>query len=163
VLVACTVLALAAGCTSRTGNGPVEPTRSSETASAAEERDEMVDAGAEIAETLATVDPADVQGSVDAWLAVATGDLLTEYEDKMDTAVAQLTEAGSSAAGEALTAAATDFDRANGTATVLVALKTTNSQNGGDATDAYQRMRLSLTMTDDGWKADAIESVPVGG
>lgn len=74
-----------------------------------------------------------------------------------------MTEAGSSAAGEAIAAAATDFDRAHGTATVLVALKTTNAQNGGDATDAYRRMRLSLTLTDDGWKADAIDNVPYSG
>lgn len=160
MIVGLAVLAMAAGCTSRSGDD--EPTKQDDTASqAAEARDEAVDAAGEIAETLTTIDPADVEGTLDAWEDAVTGDLLTEFESNRATSVEQLREAGSESTGEALTAAATDVDKGN--ATVLVALKATITQDGGEPADSFRRMRLTLTLTDDGWKADGVENVAYGG
>jgi Mce-associated membrane protein len=150
------VLGLLAGCTSRTGGKAPEPTSSP----AMELADMLTEADTAV-ETLNTVDATDIEGSLDEWESVATGDLLDEFRTGRSTFVETLTEAGTSTEAEALASAATEFE--DGMAEVLAAVRIEVTQPGAAPTEKKQRMRIGMTMTDDGWKIHSVETVPYDG
>jgi Mce-associated membrane protein len=152
-------LGLLAGCTSRTGGEAPDPTE--EASSAALELADMLTEADAAVETLNTIDATDVEGSLDEWESVATGELLREFRTGRAGHVETLTEAGTSSEGEVLASAATEFD--DGAAEVLAAMRIEVTRPGADPTEKRQRMRLGMTMTDDGWKVDSVETVPYTG
>ena len=153
------VLGLLAGCTSRTGGEAPGPTE--EPSSPAMELADMLTEADTAVETLNTIDATDVEGSLDEWESVATGELLRELRTGRAGHVETLTEAGASSEGEVLASAATEFD--DGAAEVLAAMRVVVTQPGAAPTEKKQRIRLGMTMTDDGWKVDSVETVPYTG
>lgn len=155
------VLGLVPGCTSRTGGGEPAPTEEP-TPAAVELADMLTEADAAV-ETLNTVDATDVEGSLDEWESVATGELLRELRNGRAGHVESLTEAGTSTEGEVLASAATQFDDEDGAAEVLAATRIVVTRPGADPTEKKQRMRVGMTKTDDGWKMHSVEVVPYDG
>jgi hypothetical protein len=153
------VLGLVAGCTSRTGGPPAE----TETPSAATQRDQMIEEADKIVDVLNTVDPDDVEAAYDKWESVATGDLLDEFESGREENIEALRSAGTGSEAEVLASAAAEFDRDNGDAVVLAAVKVVVTPPAAEPTEKHQRLRLTLTMVDQAWKASDLEQVPAGG
>jgi Mce-associated membrane protein len=157
------VLGLVAGCTSRTGGPPEETGPAGETASPARQRDQMLEEADTIVDVLNTVDPDDVEAAYDKWESVATGDLLDEFESGREENIEAIRSAGTGSEAEVLASAAAEFAPDDGEAQVLVSVKVSVARPSMKLEQKFQRLRLTLARTDDGWKASGLEQVPVGG
>lgn len=122
-------------------------------------RDAALAAGTKAAETLTTLGADTADKDFDRWESVATGDLLTEIKNTRASATKSARDSGTSATSTVLGAALAELDVDNGTARLLVATEQEVTTKDADPTKKRTRLSLSLVSTDDGWKANAINTV----
>ncbi len=132
------VLGLVAGCTSRTRGPPAETRPDGEAPSAATQLERLLEEADKLVEVLTTVDP-------------------TDLESGKANFFETMTSTGTGSEGETLSSAATEFDRENGEAEVLAAVKVVVTQPTAEPSELVRRMRLTLVRTDQGWKAGDLE------
>lgn len=93
---------------------------------------------------------------------MATGALLDELRKNRDTSVQAVTEAKTATTGSVLSAAVAELDTEAGTARLLAAVAVSVAQDGGEPTEKRVRLELTLTKTDNEWKASALAQIPAG-
>ncbi|CAM2897176.1 hypothetical protein SAXI111661_07190 [Saccharomonospora xinjiangensis] len=128
-------------------------------------RDEALGQGRERVAELTTMDHDDREAGMRRWLSATTGALHAELE-RADPATPADGERGSapvSATGTVLHAALSEFDADRGRATLLASVEITSTREGAEPTYTRNRYRVRLRHTDEGWKAEAFETIPVGG
>ncbi|MEY7971539.1 hypothetical protein AB8O38_06005 [Saccharomonospora xinjiangensis] len=128
-------------------------------------RDEALGQGRERVAELTTMDHDDREAGMRRWLSATTGALRTELEraDPATPADGEQGSAPASATGTVLHAALSEFDADRGRATLLASVEITSTREGAEPTYTRNRYRVRLRHTDEGWKAEAFETIPVGG
>lgn len=128
-------------------------------AEAVDARDAALKAARQVAETLQTINPTRADESLDEWEAAATGDLLAQLKRDRGKNLDQIKKAPSTSSAEVVETALTDLDVSAGTATAITAMDVTQSamvnDNPGPPTVRQLRVRLTLKLTDAGWKASS--------
>lgn len=126
-------------------------------AAAVDARDNALRAARQLASTLQTIDPSQPEEGLDAWEAAATGDLLDQLKRDRGKNLDKIKKAPSTSSAEVVETALTDLDVSSGTATAITAMDVTQSamvgDNPGPPTVRQLRVRLTLKLTDAGWKA----------
>lgn len=135
-----------------------EPSRKADPdAGLAAARDAAIEAGAEAAKTLNTLDYTNLEEGLDRWEAVTTGDLHEELVSRRAAGGTELADARTRTEATVRTAALAEFDAREGTARLLVALDVDIRPENGEARTSQLRLSLTLAETADGWKASGIE------
>lgn len=128
-------------------------------AEAVDARDNALRAARQLAETLQTINPTRADEGLDAWEAAATGDLLAQLRRDRGKNLDQIKKAPSTSSADVVETALTDLDVSAGTATAITAMDVTQStlvnDNPGPPTVRQLRVRLTLKLTDSGWKASS--------
>lgn len=127
-------------------------------------RDEVAREASTAARTLTTLDAADAEASVAAWRAVSTGRLLATVSAAEGRQYRDLVAAGGANATSTVVETAVrtiDGDEATVLVGLDIAVDGADDPAGGDD---VQRSRLVVTMTrtEDGWRASALAPVGVG-
>lgn len=157
LLVAAGVVAVVLATGSEDGTPKAVPATSGASAADVElaaERDAVLDAGTEAAEVLSTLDFENVEEGLDRWESVATGDLLDQITSSRAQAVQQVQEARTKSVGTVRSAAVAELDADRGTARLLLAVTAEVTVAGGEPTYRQTRVSMTMTRTEDGWKAD---------
>lgn len=139
----------------------------------AHERDAVRHNAEQAAVTLATIDPREVQASLDRWQASATGPLLAELRRGRSVFAETIIQAKRSTDARVLASAVRNLDPAAGAATVLISMDVTTSPIGQDgpdkkgpsneATRTPQRLELFMSRAGEVWKASGVRVVGIGG
>ncbi|HEY9414665.1 MAG TPA: hypothetical protein VIQ30_07905 [Pseudonocardia sp.] len=126
-------------------------------AEAVDARDAAIKAARQLASTLQTIDPTRPDEALDSWEAVATGDLLEQLKRDRKKNLDQIRKAPSTSNADVVETALTDLDVSAGTATAITAMDVTQAtlvnDTPGPSTVRQLRVRLTLKLTDQGWKA----------
>ncbi|SFA99744.1 hypothetical protein SAMN05216266_103168 [Amycolatopsis marina] len=126
----------------------------------AKDRDALLAAAQTAGATLASLDASDPEGTMDRSEAVAVDPLRTQIREARDANIDKLVAAGTVAVPAAPAAvAAVEFDRAAGTATVLLALEINVTQHGEQRGQRPTSMRLGVTRTERGWLASSVDLI----
>ncbi|EHY90631.1 hypothetical protein ACQPZU_04945 [Saccharomonospora azurea] len=130
---------------------------------AADARDDALRQGRDRVAELTTMDHTDVDEGVRRWLSATTGALHSELKNTDPATLTAVEQAGTVATGTVLHAALSEFDPTRGRATLLASVEITNARDGAEPTYTRTRYRAQLRHTDDDWKVESFETVPVGG
>lgn len=126
-------------------------------AEAVDTRDGALRAARQLASTLQTINPSRPDEALDAWEAAATGDLLAQLKRDRGKNLDQIKKSPSTSTADVVETALTDLDVSAGTATAITAMDVTQSplvnDTPGQPTVRQLRVRLTLKLTDAGWKA----------
>lgn len=132
----------------------------SESLDLAIERDTVLREARQAAVNLTTLDPVQVEGSLDLWQGSVTGPLAEEFGNNRQSYARLISEHRSRSESEVIDAAVAELDSRQGTARVLVGLDVTVTPEQGEPAVSKQRLQLQMSRTEDGWKAGGIN--PVG-
>ncbi|WP_188111370.1 hypothetical protein [Nocardioides antri] len=152
---AAAVLALAAGAV-LLWQGARPDAVPTDTAHAAETRDQVLIAASAAVETLNTLDHRDVPGGIDAWESVTTGGLGDQIEGIGEKEVVALAKAGAVSTARVVEAAVVELDVSAGSAEVLAFTEVTvTPRSGADAIDRH-RYVVELQRVDERWLVTAL-------
>jgi Mce-associated membrane protein len=125
-------------------------------------RDEVLAAGRAQMAVLSTLDAHDVDGGIQKWLAVSTGELRDELAATDAKTRQALKDAGTVATGRVLDAAVSELDTRAGTATLLVSVEIMTAKDGTAPVPKRNRFVAGMSHVDGGWKMSALDEVTVG-
>ena len=126
----------------------------------AEIRDEALIGAQQVAINLNNADSANLDASIETMRSSVTGDEMTVYlQSVQDSITDELRNSGSKADAEVMSAALTELNTDDRTATALVVVKVTTTQ-GNQYVKNQVGMRLGMVEVDGIWKAQSAE--PVG-
>jgi Mce-associated membrane protein len=128
-------------------------------AEAVDARDGALKAARQLAATLQTINPTRPDEGLDAWEAAATGDLLVQLRRDRGKNLDQIKKSPTTGSASVVETALTDLNVSAGTATAITAVDVTQStlvnDTPGPPTVRQLRVRLTLKLTDAGWKASS--------
>ncbi|WP_188778568.1 hypothetical protein [Marmoricola endophyticus] len=120
----------------------------------------LVAASSEIA-TLNTLDYRDVDAGLKSWLAATTGTLRDQLASAGADQKKLLADQKKVTTGKVVSAALTDLDADQGTATAIAAVEITVRGTTGEPTIKRNRFTANLTRVDGRWKLETLTQVPV--
>ena len=122
-------------------------------------RDLVLGAASDQIKTLNTVDYHKAEDDLTQWQRVTTGNLLTQLTNQHDSDVNTTKSQKTVSTAKVVDAAVSTLDTHAGTATVLVAIEVTVTQNGGRPSVRKSRVDAVLSRTDDGWKTGTVQVI----
>jgi Mce-associated membrane protein len=125
----------------------------------AQTRDLVLATASDQIKTLNTVDYRRAEDDLTTWQRITTGNLLTQLTNQHDSDVNTTRAQKTVSTAKVLDAAVSTVDIRAGTATVLVAVEVTVTQNGGQPSVRRSRVDAVLSRTDDGWKTGAVQVI----
>lgn len=128
----------------------------------ARERDRSAAAasvGREAATTFFTLDPADVDSSIDRLLDLSTGQFRSDYAEQRDALIEQVRSKGISVTATVPEQGLALEHLTRTRSQVLVAVDTTTSLPDGSAETDNYRVRVLLSLVDDRWLVSGLEQV----
>ncbi len=123
---------------------------------AAETRDQVVIAASEAVEVLNTLDHRDVEGGVDTWETVTTGELHEQMVAIDAEEVEVLADAGAVSSARVVEAAVLELDAGAGTAQVIAFTEVTVTPPSGPDQVNRQRNLVDLRRVDDRWLVEVL-------
>jgi Mce-associated membrane protein len=129
----------------------------SPSAALAADRDTVLASGQRYAVDLNTLDYR--TPDFDRWRNAATGELADRLIRNKDSDKANAINTKTVSTAKVITAAVTNLNSHNGTATMIAAVEITLSQNDTPAVARISRLDLDLARTPDGWKVSGLEVV----
>jgi Mce-associated membrane protein len=144
-----------------TANQHLKDLREDGSVKVATARDAALDAGGKAAVGMNTLDYREVDAGLDAWERLTTGDLHDQVVNGREQSKQAITNAKSVTEAKLLSAAVEDVNEQAGTATVLVAVKVNVTVGSAAPADRFMRLKCTLLRTEQGWRLNGIEQVPV--
>ena len=125
----------------------------------AQTRDLVLATASDQIKTLNTVDYRKAEDDLTRWQRVTTGNLLTQLTNQHDSDVNSTKSQKTLSTAKVMDAAVSTLDTRAGTATVLMAIEVTITQNDGQPSVRKSRVDAVLSHTDDGWKTGAVQVI----
>ncbi|MBA9004319.1 hypothetical protein [Thermomonospora cellulosilytica] len=126
------------------------------------ERDRVLAAGKRTVAVLNTVDAAQADRDLRAWLDASTGALRTDLERARQQNLQRVRQLRTSTRGTVTDAAVTQLDVRAGTARMIAMVRVeVTPASGGGATTERKRFEAGLARTPEGWKLQSLTAIPV--
>jgi len=126
------------------------------------ERDRVLEAGKQAVAVLNTIDSAQAERDLRAWLEASTGSLRTELERARPQHLQRVQQMKTSTRGTVTDAAVTQLDTRAGTARMIAMVRIeVTPASGGGATIERKRFEAGLSRTSEGWKLQSLTAIPV--
>lgn len=125
----------------------------------AQARDLVLATASDQIKTLNTVDYRKAEDDLTRWQRVTTGNLLTQLTNQHDSDVNSTKSQKTVSTAKVMDAAVSTLDTRAGTATVLMAIEVTITQNDGQPSVRKSRVDAVLSDTDDGWKTGTVQVI----
>lgn len=128
----------------------------------ARDRDTVLRTARQQIATLNTMDRANADAGLRAWLGASTGPLHDQLRRDEPQSRAKIQKARTSAAGTVTDAAVLSLDTATGRAKVIAAVRVRLTPETGAPSDQRKRFEAGLSRTPDGWKLESLTAIPAG-